>query len=241
MAKVYRKKTSSMKSPQKIAGLLLVGVGFITLLFFFFPILSWHVYFSKALATNTYEAPVPKSMVVTPDSNSFQTLLTSGVSQLTTDFGDARNWYPKLEGSLNKAKISEYLLSIPKINVENAVVSTTSYDLEKHLVQYAGTVVPGENGTAVIFGHSTLPQLYKKDNYKTIFANLHKVKVDDTLIVSVGDVKYTYTIYAIAITEAEDTNMFSQSFDNSYITLVTCTPPGTLWKRLIVRARLEKL
>jgi len=241
MVKVYRKKTSSLKSPPKIAGLFLVSFGIVTLLFFFFPILSWEIYFSKALATDIYEAPVPKSMVVTAQSDSFRTLLTSGVSQLTTNFSDARNWYPTLDSSLNKPKISQYTMTIPKIKVENAVVSTVSYDLSKYLVQYAGTAVPGENGTAVIFGHSTLPQLFKKDDYKTIFANLHKIKVDDELVVGIGSVQYTYKVYAIVVTDPDDTDMFAQSYDNSYITLVTCTPPGTLWKRLIVRARLENL
>jgi len=31
------------------------------------------------------------------------------------------------------------------------------------------------------------------------------------------------------------------SFDNSYITLVTCTPPGTTWKRLVIRASLDSI
>ena len=33
-------------------------------------------------------------------------------------------------------------------------------------------------------------------------------------------------------TEARDTT-------DSYLTLVTCTPPGTTWKRLIIKAKLE--
>lgn len=242
MAKLYYKKKSGLaSSPQKLMGLFLIGFGVVMLAFFFFPIISWQVYFSRALATDSYEVPVPKSMVVNTGGTSFQSLLTSGVSQLTTDFSDARNWYPTLDSTVNKSKVSQYFLSIPKINVEDAVVSTTSYDLSKYLVQYAGTVVPGEKGTAVIFGHSTLPQLFRKNDYKTIFANLHKIKVDDKLNVKVDNAEYVYTVYSISVTDPEDTNMFSQTFDNSYITLVTCTPPGTIWKRLIVRARLDTL
>src|SRR5690606_26351929 len=129
--------------------------------------------------------------------------------------------------------------SIPKLKIENAIVSTRDYDLEQHLVQYFGTAIPGENGTAVIFGHSTLPSWFDPKNYKTIFATLHTIKTGDEIFITVNGATYKYKIFSILITDPEDTNILSQSYDNSYITIVTCTPPGTIWKRLIVRAALE--
>jgi len=135
----------------------------------------------------------------------------------------------------------EFYLTIPKLKIENAEVSTKDYDLEKHLVQYFGTSIPGEKGTAVIFGHSTLPYLFNPKNYKTIFATLHTIEVGDEIYVKVKDISYKYKIFSITITSPDDTNILSQSFDYSYITLVTCTPPGTIWKRLIVRAGLDSI
>lgn len=93
----------------------------------------------------------------------------------------------------------------------------------------------------MIFGHSTLPQLFDPTNYKAIFATLHTLKAGDTFEVTVDDTSYSYKIFSISITTPDDMNIFSQSYDNSYITLVTCTPPGTIWKRLVIRASLEGL
>jgi len=40
--------------------------------------------------------------------------------------------------------------------------------------------------------------------------------------------------------EPEDLSILEQRFDDSYLTLVTCVPPGTYLRRLVVRARLVK-
>jgi len=133
------------------------------------------------------------------------------------------------------------MLSIPRLKIENAIVSTKDYDLSRHLIQYFGTSIPGENGTAVIFGHSTLPQLFDPKNYKTIFATLHTIKIGDEIEAIVNGIGRKYKVFSITITSADDTNILSQSFDRSYITLITCTPPGTVWKRLVVRASLDSL
>ncbi len=132
-------------------------------------------------------------------------------------------------------------MSIPAIDIKDAIVSTNDYDLSKHLVNYQGTSTPPNLGNSVIFGHSTLPQLYDPTDYKTIFANVLKLKIGDDIFTNVNGVKYNYKIFNIYVVDANDTSIFTQTYDNSYITIVTCTPPGTVWKRLIIKARLEKI
>ncbi len=224
----------------KILGLGFVLIGSSFFLYFFFPLFSYQFFLANAFETSQIEVPIPKYLVVNKN-NDLGSLVASGITSLTSDFTDARNWYPSLSPQDQRAKVESYLLSIPKIKIDNAEVSTQDYDLEKHLVQYLGTSIPGEQGTAVIFGHSTLPQLFNPKNYKTIFANAHNLKIGDEVFINVNDIVYKYTIFSILITDPEDTNILSQSFDNSYLTLVTCTPPGTIWKRLVVRASLENV
>ncbi|MDO8639815.1 MAG: sortase, partial [bacterium] len=79
------------------------------------------------------------------------------------------------------------------------------------------------------------------NDYKTIFATLHTIKINDEIFVSIEGVSYKYNIYNIIIVDPTDTSIFTQTVDDSYLTLVTCTPPGTIWKRLIVKARLQKI
>ena len=137
--------------------------------------------------------------------------------------------------------ISYYDLSIPKLHIENAVVSTTDTDLSSHLVNFPGTAVPPAKGTSAVFGHSTLPSLFNPHNYKTILAMAHTLVVGDKILVTANNIQYSYIIYSISIVDADDTSYLAQETDNSYLTIITCTPPGTVWKRLIIRSKLEKI
>jgi sortase A len=161
---------------------------------------------------------------------------------LGQNLNDARNWFPTNSIKSNiTPSLSEYTISIPKINITNAVVSTTDVDLGKHLVNYQGTSLPPDKGNTVIFGHSTLPQLYNPKDYHTIFAYAHTLKVGDNILVNEDNVQYTYVINNITIVSPDDTSVLAQSYDDSYLTIVTCTPPGTTWKRLIIKSKLEKI
>ncbi|MDO8461192.1 MAG: sortase, partial [bacterium] len=180
--------------------------------------------------------------VITPSN--ITSLISTSINSLgRTDYTNAQNWFPNLnlEKQNKNQNVESYILSVPSLGVYDATVSTVDYDLAKHLVNYPGTQIPPRNGNSVIFGHSTLPQLFNPKDYKTIFATLYKIKVGNEIFVKSSGVLYKYRVYSIIVVDPLDTSIFAQSYDNSYLTLVTCTPPGTTWKRLIVKTRLEKL
>ncbi len=247
----YEKRSAkSYKKIVKFLGAFLVigGLGF--LLYFFFPVLSYQFFLGNAFEGNKIEVPIPKYLVASraPESN-FGSLIATGISNMTNDYTDARNWYPNLspqnltDQAIDETKnkiVSSYEITIPSLKINNAFVSTTDYDLSDHLVQYFGTALPGEKGTSVVFGHSTIPSWFDPTDYKTIFATLHTIKSGDEIFVKVGDKEYKYKVFSMVVTTPDDVNILSQSYDNSYLTLVTCTPPGTIWKRLVVRASLEE-
>src|SRR6185369_51558 len=152
------------------------------------------------------------------------------------------DWLPTVykKGDVG-SNINRYTMSVPKLKIENAVVSTVDTDINHHLVNFPGTAVPPNRGNAVVFGHSTLPQLYDPNNYKTIFANILDIKTGDKLLVTVNNILYTYDIISLTIIDPEDISYLTQPTDDSYLTIVTCTPPGTVWKRLIIKSKLEKI
>lgn len=228
------------KTYVRLFGILCFLVGIILFSYFIFPVISYQLFLAPIFSASAIESPIPKYLVVN-ENRYVPSLISQSISSLTSDYTDARSWYPRYQLTPQKAKINSYTISIPRLKIESADVSTSDYDLSKHLIQYAGTSIPGEKGTAIIFGHSTLPQLFDPKNYKAIFATLHTIKIGDVLNATVDGVTHKYKVFSINITNSEDTNIFSQAFDNSYITLVTCTPPGTVWKRLIVRASLDSL
>lgn len=237
----YKKKKTDTKRTVRILSLFLTLMGFFAILYIFFPLVSWHVYFANVFASYDVAAPIPKNTIV--NSSSIQSLLITSINNVSgVDYTNAQNWFPEIllpEGK--QATTPFYSLTIPTLNIKNVKVATSDYDLSKHLVNYPGTSVPPENGNAVIFGHSTLPQLFNPADYKTVFATLYRLKIEDEIVATVHGVSYTYKISSITVVDASDTSFFAQQYDTSYLTLVTCTPPGTTWKRLIIKARLVPL
>ena len=61
------------------------------------------------------------------------------------------------------------------------------------------------------------------------------------IIVNLEKAQYSYIINSVTVVEPEDTSVLAQNFSDSFITIITCTPPGTVWKRLIIKARIKKI
>jgi sortase A len=236
MGKYYYKKNAkdNFKKYLRLISYFSLTIGILIILYVSFPIISWQIYFQPAFASQNILSSIPRADIVSLAKNSLD----------ATDYMKAENWFKNVNPGVNQKKqvdVPSYFISIPKIAIKEAVVSTIDTDLEKHLVNYQGTSIPGKNGNAVVFGHSTLPQLYDADDYKTVFANAYKLKNGDIIYAIINNVTYTYRIFKTIVVDPTDSSVFIQNYDNSYLTLITCTPPGTVWKRLIVKAVLEKI
>jgi sortase A len=243
MSKVYYKKSpiNARKKKVRLLGIALIVVGLLIAGYVFLPLLSWQIYFAPIFASQNIQAPIPQTTIVS--GATFQTLLTEASNTLSgVDYNNADNWFPNYKYQKDgKKTVQTFSLSIPKLNIKNAVVSTVDSDLSKHLIDYGGTAVPADKGNAVIFGHSTLPQLYDAKNYKTVFTYLYELQPGDEIDVKVNNVNYKYRVQNITVVDPDNTSILQQNYDDSYLTLVTCTPPGTIWKRLAVKAKIEKI
>lgn len=241
MSKKYyeKKKNRNYKGLLKLFSLLIFLVGISGLLYVFFPLVSWQIYFAPVFASNDVASPIPKYTIV--NRSNIKNLVEEAVKFKKIDYGNARNWFSPNNLPQNSSAIESYSLSIKKLGIKDAFVSTKDYIIDNHLVNYGGTAIPPDKGTAVIVGHSTLPQLFNPKNYRAIFATLYTLQIGDEIDIKVSDVNYKYKIFNITVVNPDDPSIFTQNFDDSYITLVTCTPPGTTWKRLLIKARLEKI
>ncbi len=213
----YSKKPKfSLKKFLRILSVIFTVTGLTAIVYLILPIFLWYIYFQPVLEAQNIVNPIPK------------------VSILSSEETESR--FAK-----SASEIARYFISIPQLNIENAVVSTVDTNTTKHLVNYGKHNVPGRVGNALIFGHSTLPQFFNAKNYKTIFTNIYKLKNGDKIYATVGDSIYLYKVFQSLVVDAQDPSLLKQNYNDSYITLVTCTPPGTIWKRLIVKARFEKI
>ncbi len=162
----------------------------------------------------------------------------------TDELIDLDKWYPDNPQSSDASVVTEYTLAIPKLHISDARVIIGGDSLEESLIHYGGTGIPGLTGTSVIFGHSTLPQLFDATNYKTIFSYLPTLKPKsdtyqgDEIFITYDSVTYRYVVEDMKVLDPDDLSVLDQKYDASYVTLVTCVPPGTLWKRLKVSAKV---
>lgn len=213
---------------------LIFTTGIVILVYAGWPIVSYQL----ALAPKFQESRVIKPYFAFPRSESLFSFGVVGVGQ--GDLTEIQNWLPEDWQSTNISRARYYNLSIPNLGIFNATVSVGGEDLSEGLIHYGGTAYPGSFGNAVIFGHSVLPQFFNPHDYMTIFSTLPTLKIGDEVIVDFDGVRYYYQIEEMVEVEPEDLSILEQRFNDSYLTLITCVPPGTYLRRLVVKARLVK-
>lgn len=229
-------------------GLYLVGSAVV-------PILGAYVTDEDTRVTQL-AAPIPQEQVmdVTPLVITRQTnILGSSFSEVEIideelDYTNLSNWFmggalPQLQTEEQRSSITEYILDIPQLGIENAVVTVGGIDLNKSLVAYAGTALPGEPGSPVIFGHSVLRQFYNPSvknprRYNSIFSTIMTLKNGDEIYVTADGVKYTYIVNSKTEVKPEDVYILTQKYDAKQLKLVTCTPEGTYLRRGVITAQL---
>ncbi|MBN1168365.1 sortase [Candidatus Woesebacteria bacterium] len=202
--------------------------GVVILLSVIYPIASYEAKSKKEYPDLV--SPLSKSSVLM--QNSYNLLEES-------DYTKASNWFPMERDFSQNEKIT-YRINIPKVGIEDALVSVGGEDLSDSLIQYPGTSMPGQLGNSVIFGHSILPIFYDPDDYLAIFSTLDKLNNGDDIYINLNEVVYHYQVYDKFEVRPTQVEVLRQDEDSSYLSLITCTPPGhpAKPKRLIVRAKI---
>jgi LPXTG-site transpeptidase (sortase) family protein len=131
---------------------------------------------------------------------------------------------------------------IPKINVEIPVDYTQTSDdpnvienaLESGVVHYPNTVMPGQDGNAAFFGHSS-NNIFNPGKYKFAFVLLHTLVKGDTFYLTYHTKVYVYQVIDTRIVPPSDVSVLNDTEGNTATaTLITCDPPGTSINRLVV-------
>lgn len=210
----------------KIASIASAILGVIVLISVFYPIMSY-----ESFSREKYP------LLLNPIADD-----TLGTSIEAFDYTRASNWFvdaaPKEE--FLSSNISYYTLTIDKLGIVDATVAIGGEDLSKSLIQYPGTVPPGKEGNTVVFGHSILPQFYNPKNYIAIFSTLPTLEEGDVIKIDYDGVSYKYSVEDMFEVLPTNLQVLNQGQGNSYVSLITCVPPGHPLKprRLVVRAKI---
>ena len=183
------------------------------------------------------------NQILNPLSPQFYNHSESVLGDLNTDYTQLSNWFESdpdqsISSTLPNYSMSSYYISIPKLKIKEAEVIFGCTDLKKSLFHYPKTVLPGQYGSPVIFGHSVLPQFFNPESYLTIFSTLYRLKQGDEIFVNYDQIQYKYLVEEMFEVQPTDLSVLEQRFDDRYLTLITCSPPGTYLRRLIIKARL---
>lgn len=203
-----------------LMGLFLIGQAL-------WPIASWYLFVSPEFAEK----------IVSPLASTFPPLVRAAEAESYEPGAWFKN--QKAQAAQPSGFLKSYVISIPKLEIEDARVSPGG-DLKKSLVAWPTSGLPGAYGNNIVFGHSELPQFANPKNYSGIFTHIMELEKGDEIFVDYDGIRYRFEVQTKKVVEPTDISVLEQRFDASYITLITCVPPGTLWKRGIVQARLAQ-
>lgn len=129
---------------------------------------------------------------------------------------------------------------IKKIDIKAPVTWNGNSDnvqelLAKGVVHITGSAKPGEPGNVYITGHSS-DVWWTDGDYKTVFSLLDKVENDDEIVIRSNGKNYLYKVYKKEVIDKENVKDYITTDKAQSLTIMTCYPVGTNWRRLMVQA-----
>lgn len=124
------------------------------------------------------------------------------------------------------------IINIPSIKLNTVVVESIEKQYLKHYVcHFENSAMPGQYGNFSLAGHSSY-------RYNEVFNELHKISLEDEIIIKTLNNEFTYVVKDIFEVDPEDTYVLDQDNEKKELTIVTCTNNGK--NRLIVKAEIAK-
>lgn len=131
---------------------------------------------------------------------------------------------------------------VPKINIQIPIdfdvpsidEATMQASLEGGVVHYPSTSLPGQNGNAAYFGHSS-QNVFNNGKYKFAFVLLHQVTTGDVFYITYQGKRYVYQVFAKEVVPPTQVSVLSDTKGKqATAVLITCDPPGFSTNRLVV-------
>ncbi len=141
----------------------------------------------------------------------------------------------------------DWEITIPKIEITAPIIMNIDGNneeeylrsLQRGVAQLRGTKIPGQKGNVFIFGHSSY-LFYDPGEYKTIFRKLDDLDNGDEIVVKSNLGEYKYKVFDKKIINPDEVQVTQDVIKGEEtLSLMTCNPPGTTFRRLVVVAKRE--
>lgn len=132
---------------------------------------------------------------------------------------------------------------IPKIGANAKIVQEVDpYNshiyqvaLTKGVAQAKGTSFPNEVGNMFLFSHSSA-SIIDANRYNSVFYLLSKLSPGDKIYIYYQNARYEYKVTTKKIVDPTNVSYLNPNSTKKQLTLMTCWPAGTNYKRLLVIA-----
>ncbi len=139
---------------------------------------------------------------------------------------------------------SYFSVVIPKIDAASNIIANVDVSdknsyldaLQNGVAHAKGTHFPGQEGRVFLFSHSVDSPI-NFARYNAVFYLLKKLEKGDRIVIFFSDRRYVYEVTEKVIAESSDTSWLEPKTGIEELVLMTCDPPGTTFRRLLVVAR----
>lgn len=126
-------------------------------------------------------------------------------------------------------------LDAPIVNPVSKNIAVLDEALLSGAVRYPGTALLGEEGTALLFGHSSYLPVVRNKNYQ-IFNDVQELEKGSVVSVYSGTREYRYEV--VSVEQAKATaDRISLEQNGRFLKLVTCNTFGAKEDRFVVTAQ----
>jgi LPXTG-site transpeptidase (sortase) family protein len=162
------------------------------------------------------------------------------------DMSEIRNGYDPVAPGETRPSVE---IAIDRIGVVAPVVlsedpteAAIQRDLERGIIRYPDTANPGQIGNAFLTGHSS-NYAWAAGEYNYILSRLDELEEGDTITLRAiqqngKTIEYSYRVTKKFVASPDDSRLFAETEDPT-VTLATCWPLNTSFRRLVVKAILE--
>ncbi len=176
---------------------------------------------AAALTVKLFWYPGEQEVRYTLDSVRSQNTPTKANGPTSTDFGIVVD------------KIGANAAVIPDVDPFNSSIYQQA--LTRGVAHAKGTGKPGQGKNIFLFAHSS-GDLITATRFNSVFYLLHHLMVGDEIKLWYQGIEHDYLVTNKKLTDPADLSVLTAPSNGEVLTLMTCWPPGTSLKRLIIIA-----
>ena len=206
----------------KYIGILLFVIGLVFLIITFLPLIKAYL--------NYYLYPAPEEVkveVIEEDEEITEALDITEDTDIVFVDNDFGLYIPKIKAN---AKVIA--------NVDPYIEDEYINALKDGVAHASGSSFPNQSGNVFLFAHSAV-NFYEQNKYNVYFYLLNELEKGDEIYVSYNGEIYQYIVLETKIVDPEDTEYLDEYMEEDTLTIMSCYPAGTNWKRIIVTAVRE--